>query len=392
MRLAAAIFALCLSISIHAQTDSIFTEKQKPKFDFSGQLSSWFQYAPDVKPNFYWGARAIPEIEFSVPLKKKRLIDFELSANLYGEWSFPRGEISGKIKPYRAWARFSDEKMEIRLGLQKLNFGSAMIFRPLMWFDQIDPRDPLQMTDGVYAALFKYYFKNNANLWIWALALNENTKGWDIFPTGEKPMRPELGGRFQYPVPKGEIAFSANGRRATTKGFAMENLLNYRGDFWETKIGFDARFNLEVGLWLETSWTHTGREIAVPMADYFLSNQLMTTIGADYTFGIGNGLAITAEHLIYAMGSQKSFEKAVNFTALSLSYPFTIFDKLSAMLYYSWDDRQVYSFIDWQHTLNSFEFHLMGYWNPMTMSLPSLSGNAARFQGKGLQALVVWNF
>jgi hypothetical protein len=64
---------------------------------------------------------------------------------------------NGDIKPYRLWARYSTSQLEIRAGLQKINFGSANILRPLMWFDQMDPRDPLQLTDGVWGILGRYY-------------------------------------------------------------------------------------------------------------------------------------------------------------------------------------------------------------------------------------------
>ena len=53
--------------------------------------------------------------------------------------------------PTAAWLRLSTSRFEARVGLQKINFGSATLFRPLMWFDSLDPRDPLQITDGVYA-------------------------------------------------------------------------------------------------------------------------------------------------------------------------------------------------------------------------------------------------
>jgi len=57
------------------------------------------------------------------------------------------------------WIRLSTKQFELRAGLQKINFGSATLLRPLMWFDKIDPRDPLQLTDGVYALLARYYSK-----------------------------------------------------------------------------------------------------------------------------------------------------------------------------------------------------------------------------------------
>ena len=100
--------------------------------------------------------------------------DAEVSGNMYGSGDiipFSNEEASwdarwdGKVKLYRGWGRVSNDRAEVRVGLQKINFGSAMMLRPLMWFDSMDPRDPLQMTDGVWGAMGRYYFNNNANVW-----------------------------------------------------------------------------------------------------------------------------------------------------------------------------------------------------------------------------------
>ena len=141
-------------------------------FMFKAQLSAYTHYNPDNKPNLWAGARYIPQINYNIGLKKSRLIDFEASANLYGHVGMGATDTStanGNIKPYRLWARYSGNQFELRAGLQKINFGSASMLRPLMWFDQIDPRDPLRLTDGVWGVLGRYYFLNNFNIWAWIL-------------------------------------------------------------------------------------------------------------------------------------------------------------------------------------------------------------------------------
>merc|ERR1712127_1137306 len=103
-------------------------------------------------------------------------------------------------------------QFELRVGLQKIDFGSASLLRPIQWFNQIDPRDPLQLTNGVYGVLGRYYFLNNANIWLWTLYGNEKTRGFDALETNKKV--PEFGGRIQYPTKKGEIALSYHHRSA----------------------------------------------------------------------------------------------------------------------------------------------------------------------------------
>jgi hypothetical protein len=128
---------------------------------FKGQLSAYTHYNPTNELQLWTGGRYIPQLNYIINLPQKNLIDFEASANIYGNVGmepFSQFETDGNLKPYRAWARYSGKQFELRMGLQKINFGSAMMLRPLMWFDQVDPRDPLQLTDGVWGLLGKVLF------------------------------------------------------------------------------------------------------------------------------------------------------------------------------------------------------------------------------------------
>jgi len=120
-------------------------------FRFSGQLSSWASGNTGGELPLWAGTRYIPRINMGTGETGTKL-DAELSANIYGSLGFHPFDTSttaGNIKPYRLWMRFSTDQLEVRLGLQKLSFGSGMMLRPLMWFDRLDARDPLQLTDGV---------------------------------------------------------------------------------------------------------------------------------------------------------------------------------------------------------------------------------------------------
>lgn len=360
---------------------------QDNAFRFSGQLSGWTQYAPDYKPNVWLGGRYLPQLNMQYRLSDSRLLDVELSANVRGEMAFNpwhADHLSGRIKPYRAWARYSTAQLEVRAGLQKINFGSAMMFRPLMWFDKMDPRDPLQLTDGVWGGLVRYYFLNNANLWFWALLGNKEVKGWESVPTQAK--RPELGGRFQWPLTGGEMALSYHFRKADITAPAVSDPSFAEGPVAEHRLGFDTKLNLNVGLWLEGSWTHLTRDVGV------MTNQLLMTLGTDYTFPWGNGLAATFEQVVFD-GSREAFafDQTTTFSGLSLSYPVGLFDNLQGMIYYDWVNQNVYPFLNWQRQYNSLTFYLMGYWNPKTYLVPGMSLGESRFGGKGVQLMVVWN-
>ncbi len=145
-------------------------------------------------------------------------VDFEAAAYVSGSVSsrsFESFTAGGRVSPYRLWARYTRRQFEFRLGLQKIDFGAATLLRPLQWFNEIDPRDPLQLTNGVYGALARYYFLNNTSVWLWGLYGNERTRGFDALPTNKRI--PEYGGRVQLPTPRGEIALSYHHRTATTQ-------------------------------------------------------------------------------------------------------------------------------------------------------------------------------
>ncbi|MCK5168244.1 MAG: hypothetical protein KAQ75_00080 [Bacteroidales bacterium] len=138
--------------------------------DFSEQLSGYSVFNFNDPFLTSAGLRYIPDLKSSSKLGDNIILKTNLSFNAYASsllYGLDSIETDFKIKPYRLQLGFSGNQFDARLGLQKINFGSAALLRPLMWFDKIDPRDPLQLTDGVYGVLGRYYFLNNANIWLW---------------------------------------------------------------------------------------------------------------------------------------------------------------------------------------------------------------------------------
>jgi len=251
-----------------------------------------------------------------------------------------------------------------------------------MWFDQLDPRDPLHLTDGVWALLGRYYFLNNANIWLWGLYGNHNPRGWEIIPSNKKI--PEFGGRLQLPVPHGEVALSYHFRNADNSSMGLFNV--YNSEIPEDRFGFDARWDLKTGFWIEGSWIKKRMDLGT------LTNQEVINAGIDYTFGLGNGLYMAYEHLILAF-DQKPFELAnrTTFSLLTASYPAGLLDNLSAILYYNWDSRKVYNFATWQRQFDNLVFYLMAYWNPEGYDIPAQTGSPKYFAGKGFRIMLVFN-
>jgi len=352
---------------------------------FKGQLSTWMLYNGGNDLPVYMGGRYIPQLNYDLQFQKDRHIDFEASFNIIGSAGFnPFDSIrsDGQIKPYRLWARYSSRQFEIRAGLQKINFGSASLLRPLMWFDQVDPRDPLHLTDGVLGVLGRYYFLNNANIWFWGLYGNKDPKGWEF--AGTNSHYPEIGGRIQVPVPAGEAAISYHHRIADTRN--LNDLIPQYGEISENRIGFDIKLDLVIGFWLEGSWVIMNKELGM------FTNQEILNTGIDYTFGIGNGLNVVYEQLLAANDEKAfSFQNTTSFSLFSLSYPVGLFDNIRGIVYYDWKNRNAYNFINWQKQFKNVTLYLMGYWNPEKYNIPTQGSDQNLFAGKGIQIMLVLN-
>jgi hypothetical protein len=345
---------------------------------FRGQVSTWANYN-FYSENIFVGGRYLPEISYQVKNANDRRFDIDLSVNAHGSW-LSNNTFDGQIKPYRAWVRYSASQFEVRGGLQKINFGSATMLRPLMWFDQMDPRDPLQLTDGVWGILGRYYFLNNANIWLWGLIGNNNPKGFELVGTYKN--QPEFGGRIQHPIPLGEAGLSFHHRVWGYSEFPYTNPLKVS----ENRFGLDAKIDWVCGLWAEASWLKNNRDLGI------LNNQTLINLGTDYTFGIGNGVLAIYEHLFISF-DEKPFQFD-NFTQLSLfsiSYPIGMFDNISAIAYYSWDIQSVFTFLNWQRQYNRISIHLMAFWNPENFNIPTQNTQANLFGGKGIQFMFVYN-
>jgi len=343
------------------------------EYNFRGQFSSW---ANRKKPLDEWqinsGIRYIPEMDIKQSFHNESFIDTYISFNGFLATDFNKQEKN--LKLYRFRLRFATAQTETQLGLQKINFGPALILRSLMWFDRLDLRDPLQMTEGVYALRFKYNFLNNTNIWIWGLYGNEKTKGYEVFPTTTK--KPELGGRFQLPVPYGEFAATFHKRNVSASNFKYD----------ESRLAFDGRWDMVLGFWFESVFQHSNSK-SLP----YEWNK-MITLGSDYTFGIGNGLHVLAEHMT-SIASKKTFGKDddIQVSAIHLNYPIGFFDNVMAIGYYSWEDQKYYQYFGWQRTYDDLIFNMSLFYYPQSEKNSVSNNKESLGTGYGAQIMFIYN-
>lgn len=334
-----------------------------------------------------FGIQYLPTWSLVVPWPTA-LFDTEISFDInttYIQQHSGSKDINFELKPYRLWFRRSTDKLEVRTGLQKITFGNARIFRSLMWFDRIDPTDPLQLTEGVWGIRARRDFTNNSNIWLWGLLWNDETKGWELIPT--KKNNVEFGGRVQLPVPHGEIGISGHNRiigRNDVPSYLGINTMSKSTP--EVRGAIDGYFDLGIGAWFESTIIHADYGSDYPNWQSFL------TLGSDYTFGIGNGLTITGEHFVYSQDDKPfSTKSAINLSGMMFTYPISLFDSLSGFIFYSWDAHVAYYYASWQRTYDDWIIILNLFFSSNSDTSFNFGQSFSDFSSRGIQLMLVFN-
>lgn len=336
---------------------------------FQGQVSGWITSVNPVSA----GVRCLPQMNVSKDLGDKKLIDSELALNAYASGPLAENTAGGtaQLKLHRFTVRYAAPQFEARAGLQKISFGPAKILRSLMWFDTLDPRDPLQLTDGVSGLLLRYYFLDNANLWLWGLAGNTALKGLEQFKSDND--RLETGCRCQIPLPGGEMGLTVN-RRYLDKTDWLTKLSPPLSDGAENRVAVDGSWDLGIGVWFEDSCQTVQTAGPGIVQNY-------CTLGSDYTFK--PGVHVTVEHFMHAADRSLPVDRSASLSAVMADYPSGITDNYIAIIYYDWNQRLGYPFGGWQRTYDKWQFNLMAY------SVPA--GASPLFSGNGIELLVTFN-
>ena len=352
-------------------------------YEFDGQILGQTNVGFGKESTKFLGTRYLPEFTFNKEIDSLSSFAIETSVNIsLSKTNIPdnSSDINSNFSPYRIWLRYLKKNWELRLGLQKIDFGSAQLLRPIQWFNQIDPRDPVGLTNGVYGLLVRHYFKNNSNLWLWGLYGNEKQRGLDALTTLNDS--PEFGGRFQTFIPKGEAALSYHYREAGANNIPFFE--NYSSP--EHRIGFDSKIDIGFGMWTELTYVHRAKNIGI------LTNQLLLNLGVDYTFRIGNGLTVSKEYLFSnSTDSMTNESLRRGFSALNFNYPLGLSSSLSGLIYQQWNNNTQTLMLNYQQQFNSLSGYIILYYNPKTVEGIQQNDIFQSFSGPGIQLLIVFN-
>ena len=101
----------------------------------------------------------MPTVSLFKNLENNKFLDLEFSYQLNRIYS---GDslMTDNDDFYRYWIRYSTDKLEARLGLQKIVFGPSQVLSSLSWFDYVDLQDPKEQVNGVEALRIRWYPSN----------------------------------------------------------------------------------------------------------------------------------------------------------------------------------------------------------------------------------------
>ncbi len=339
---------------------------------FKGQAALWGMTHGFRFEQGQVGVRYLPEMTVRRPGSPAVAVEVSANVNAVGTTQPSGGDVSARL--YRAALRVAGDRWEMGAGLQKIAFGSALLLRPLMWFDSLDPRDPMHLTDGVTGLTGRYVFQDNTNIQIWALMGKNERRGFELTPSAQGSG--EFGGRLQRPVPRGELALSVHRRKLGPSAAPR---------IAENRFAADGKWDLGFGLWFEAALIRPEKTFAL------IGEQRLLSVGVDYTFGIGNGLHLSAERLT----SSAEFSTTVSrgrFFAVQADYPLSIWDQLFALLFIDEVSSDLFQFYSWQRSYDRALFRISVFGVPRQAALPFTGSEGARaFLGNGVQLMIILN-
>ena len=283
-----------------------------------------------------WGY--IPTFSFEKNIHNTSMVDFE--------WAYKMGKVYagdysiGKLDgPYRFWFRYSTDRLEARVGLQKISFGPAMILRSLSWFDTIDIKDPTGQTDAVEALRLRIFPNNSVGLWLWSINNDQDTLSF--------------GGRAELSVNAGELGLTYHWDQSTLPQ-SIGQLPVYLENAHQ-RIAFDYRYDGFIGLWLETAGIlSNSKSNALP------NRYTLFTLGSDYTIPIGPGLLVMVENMnVREFSTVSDRAKTDNYTAFMASIPINMLVQLMFIKQVNWDNNNVYNFLRFGITYDRFSVNLI---------------------------------
>jgi hypothetical protein len=319
--------------------------------------------APSGQSTFESSMGYIPTFSLSRDLSDFSFFDFEWA------YRFDRAYSGDSLlhkneSNHRYWVRYSSEKLEARLGLQKIVFGPSFVLRSLSWFDTIDLRDPTGQTDGVEAIRLRWFPSNSLSLWSWAINNDQDTLSY--------------GSRVELSNSAGEWGLTYH--QDPSKSLQPIGQIGIPVSGSHNRLAIDYRYDGFIGFWNESALISSDR-----------SEIIMATVGADYTLPIASGILVMAESM-YISNSQTDTDQL--YTAFMSSIPIGMINQLMFITQVDWEEEHAYHYIRWSATYDRFSLNFIVSNSPKrsayNIPVQELPKTAAGF-GTNLQFMFIYN-
>ena len=233
----------------------------------------------------------MPKTYYSYNLNEELVFDLE---HVFFFQENYNSDIELKSNLYRSWIRFSNNILDLRIGLQKISFGSALFLRPLAWFDSLDFRYTTGQTDGVESMRFILSPSNSLAFWFWVVKndISGSSYGGRMEVTTVGLLEGNWGFTYyrdtesnpHFPYPTIFNTIMPNQNIQSDIGFSQNN-----------RFGLDYRYDGDFGFWLEGCYNDFDK----------YGNLTLLTFGADYTLPILNGLLVSSEAMFTRYSSER---------------------------------------------------------------------------------------
>ena len=319
----------------------------------------------NIESNFGY----ISFISIAKELSNNQLLDLEFAHRLdrtySGDSLFYNNESN-----HRYWVRYSNEKLETRLGLQKIVFGPSFILRSLSWFDTIDLRDPTGQTDGVEAFRLRWFPSNKLSIWSWAIKNKQDTLSY--------------GGRAELSSVSGDWGFTYH--KDPSKQVKLIGQVATPAIGSDERLAIDFRYDGIFGFWNESILIRSHR-----------SETTMITIGADYTLPFAAGILITGEYMNITEANTNSWLNSPSdrsYGALMASLPFGMVHQFIFVTQMELKTERNYHYLRWSSTYDHYSVNFILSINPKRSTYntygESLPESLAGF-GTGFQLMFIYN-
>ena len=307
----------------------------------------------------------IPTLSLFKELSNNQLVDTEWAYRLdrfySGDSLFNKNE-----SHHRYWVRYSNEKLEARIGLQKIVFGPSYVLRSLSWFDTIDLRDPTGQTDGVEAFRLRWFPSNSLSLWSWAINNDQDTLSY--------------GSRVELSNSLGEWGLTYH--QDPSKSLQPIGQIGIPIFGAHSRFAIDYRYDGFIGFWNESALVSSDR-----------SEIIMATVGADYTLPIATGILVMAEYMSIS-NKIDSGELSQSYTALMASMPLGMVHQLMFISQFDMEENRSYNYLRWSSTYDHYSLNFILSITPKradyNLSEEHLPRSLAGF-GTGFQFMFIYN-